>query len=501
MLEHLDLKHKVSKADFKEVRDGLELDLGKLQRQARQFSIPVIVMFEGWGGAGKGTQINKLIQCWDPRGFSVHSIQEPNPDEAMRPFLWRFWHLTPARGHISVFDRSWYHPVLEDRVEGTVKGKDLGRAFADIASFERQLTDAGTLIIKFFLHISRGEQRRRFETLCENDATAWRVGKEDRKQNRKYADHLRAIEDMLARTDCDHARWTPVPAHHERTASLTIFRTVAEALKRRITRAGASQDAATSGPKAGAGTSIPQSSPAERPSPLAAVDLSATMARDEYKSRLDGGQERLRILEHEIYMRRVPVVIVYEGWDAAGKGGNIRRLTREMDPRGYEVVPVAAPNDIERAHHYLWRFWEALPKAGHIAIFDRSWYGRVLVERVEGFCSREEWKRAYEEINEFERHLVNYGTVLVKFWLQIDRDEQLRRFKAREQNPHKKWKITEEDWRNREKWDEYRAAVEEMLLRTSPPSAPWTVVAANSKWHARVTCIEATVKAVEDALG
>jgi polyphosphate kinase 2 (PPK2 family) len=230
------------------------------------------------------------------------------------------------------------------------------------------------------------------------------------------------------------------------------------------------------------------------------VDLGCELSREEYKERLDAGQDKLRLLEHEIYMARIPVVIVYEGWDAAGKGGNIRRLTREMDPRGYEVIPVAAPNDIERAHHYLWRFWTALPKAGHITIFDRSWYGRVLVERVEGFCSRKEWQRSYSEINAFERHLANFGTVILKFWLHIDQDEQLRRFKARENTPYKQWKITDEDWRNREKWPAYEQAVEEMLQRTSTPQAPWTVVPSTCKQYARVMCIETAAKAIENAL-
>jgi len=227
------------------------------------------------------------------------------------------------------------------------------------------------------------------------------------------------------------------------------------------------------------------------------VDLSLSLTAEEYADRLKEAQNRLRELEHQIYRRRIPVVIAYEGWDAAGKGGNIRRLTQNLDPRGYGVIPIAAPNDIEKAHHYLWRFWAQLPKAGHIAIFDRTWYGRVLVERVEGFCTEAQWRRAYREINAMEQQLVHFGTVLLKFWLHIDPDEQLRRFQQRQEDVHKQWKITEEDWRNRSKLDQYRDAVEEMLYRTSTPYAPWTIVESNCKWYSRVKALETVCDAIQ----
>jgi polyphosphate:AMP phosphotransferase len=494
MLEKIDLKAKVSKAEFKSESEELELRLGRLQRQARKLGIPVIVAFEGWEGAGKGTQINRLIHCLDPRGFAVYSIQDPSPDEAMRPFLWRFWNKTPAKGGIAVFDRSWCQSVLLEQDRKKVKGDHLAEAFADIESFERQLTTGGTLIVKFFLHISRSEQKKRLKNLASNEATSWRVTGADRKQNKHYENYAAAAEDMLARTNWEFSPWTVIPAHDERYACLAIGRVVAVAMEERIRLATQKAD-----PKPAFEVSNEGQDPAGN-NVLAKIDLSLALGRKEYKRRLDAGQERLRLLEHEIYMRRIPVVIAYEGSDAGGKGGNIRRLTRELDPRGYEVVPVAAPNDLERAHHYLWRFWNCLPKAGHMTIFDRSWYGRVLVERVEGFCSEADWKRAYEEINAFERHLTNFGVVLVKFWLQIDQAEQLRRFENRQKTESKQWKITDEDWRNREKWPEYEGAVNEMLTRTSTLYAPWTVVEGNCKWHARVKCLETVAEAIEKAL-
>jgi polyphosphate:AMP phosphotransferase len=494
MLEQIDLKSKMPKGEFKRRSDELAVELGKLQRQSREAGIPILIVFEGWGGGGKGTLINKLIQCLDPRGFKVHSVRPPNEDEALHPFLWRFWVRTPAAGRIAVFDQSWYQPVLRGGKGGPPKEGRLLSLFEDIASFERHLADGGTLILKFFVHISQAEQKKRFKKLDAEKATAWRVPVEDWEENRHYREHFDAANRMLSRTDRGHAPWTIVAGHDERWAVASVLGTVAQALAARLDREG--RQAGDSPPEAS--VSVP-ASPDAAGSPLATVDLSASIDRDEYEKRLEEAQGRLRLLEHEIYMRRIPVIVLYEGWDAAGKGGNIRRLTRKLDPRGYEVIPVGAPNDVERAHHYLWRFWNALPKAGHMAIFDRSWYGRVLVERVEGFCTEAEWSRAYGEINDFERQVANFGTVIVKFWLHIDGDEQLRRFEARQTTEHKQWKITEEDWRNRERWGDYREAVEEMLLRTSTPSAPWNVIAANSKRHARVACIEAVVRAIEAA--
>ena len=495
MLENIDLSRKITKEQYKQDKEAAALKLAALQRRVKELGIPVTIVFEGWSAAGKGTLINELILPLDPRGFTVHSCLPPNEEEALRPFLWRFWTKTPAKGRQAIFDRSWYRRALTDRVNGEVKGKRLQQAFEDIRSFERQLADDGNVIIKFFLHISKKEQKRRFDKLLLNPGTAWRVTKEDLKAHRQYGDYLAAAEEMLAETDTDAAPWTVIESEDRRFATLKIFSTVAAALERRIAEAEREQESPAQ----------PTPAPTQLPdglqsSILDGVDLSPVLDREQYSKKLKDGQKRLRQLEHEMYVRRIPVILIYQGWDAAGKGGNIRRLTQNLDPRGYEVVPIAAPNDLEKAHHYLWRFWMQMPKAGHMAIFDRSWYGRVMVERIEGFCREGEWKRAYHEINEMEQHMTNFGTVLLKFWLHIDKDEQLRRFEARKVTPHKQWKITDEDWRNREKWDAYKAAVEEMLFRTSTPHAPWTIVESNCKWYARVKVLETVCEAIEKKL-
>ncbi|HPB31597.1 MAG TPA: phosphate--AMP phosphotransferase [Candidatus Sumerlaeota bacterium] len=490
MLEKVNLSLKTPREEYARLRETLERQLGELQRRVREAGVPLIIVFEGWDAAGKGTMIGRLTLPLDPRGFSVYSTRPPTEEESLRPFLWRFWIKSPPRGRMAVFDRSWYHRVLMDRVEEGLKGSALEQAFRDIRAFERQIADDGAVIIKFFLHISQKTQKKRFDKLRSNHATAWRVSKDDLRRHRKYETYLAATEQMIAETDCAHAPWTIVEAHDERHAHLKILKTAVEALSRTLTEKSGSSDAGTS--------PVPHASGGESSAPiLDSTDMSLTLDREEYEKRLKKGQKQLRDLEHEIYIRRIPVIIVYEGWDAAGKGGNIRRLLEKLDPRGYDVIPVSAPDALENSHHYLWRFWTQVPKGGHIALFDRSWYGRVLVERVEGFCSPEEWRRAYREIIEMERHLTDFGAVIVKFWLHIDPEEQLRRFHDRGEKPWKSWKITDEDWRNREKWDLYKEAVEEMLLRTSVPSAPWTVVESNCKRHARVRALEEVIKAIQ----
>lgn len=494
MLEAIDLDKRISREEYRKIHDELSIRISVLQRNAKEAGVPVIIAFEGLDGAGKGSRINDLIQAIDPRNFLVHSIRTPNEDEKMRPFLWRFWIKTPARGRIAIFDRSWYARVYTKRVSGKLSGEEMTAALGDIGAFERQLADSGAVIVKFFLHIDRREQKKRFKKLEGNSSTTWRITAKDWRNHKRFDDYLRVIDDIIGRTDFDFAPWTVVEAVDGRFANIKVMQTFISAVERGIERAAtptvAARSARTAPPVRNLNSSI-----------LARVDLSLSLSREEYAAKLEPRQERLRELEHEIYMRRIPLIVIYEGWDAAGKGGNIRRVIQEMDPRGYEVIPVAAPNDIERAHHYLWRFWCAVPKAGHITIFDRSWYGRVLVERVEGFCAEGDWMRAYREINEMEEHLANFGAVLVKFWLEIDRDEQLRRFEERRAIPHKNWKITDEDWRNREKWDLYREAVDEMLFRTSTPAAPWTIVESNSKHYARIKTMDTIIARLEAEIG
>ena len=490
MLEKIDLSKKVDKKTYRRVMDEAEEKLGLLQRECKDAGIPVILVFEGMGAAGKGVQINRLIQALDPRGFDVYACDRPTEDEQMRPFLWRYWTKTPAKGRIAVFDRSWYRSVQVDRFDGLTREDRLGDAYQDILSFEKQLCDDGTVIMKFFLYIDKDEQKKRFKKLEGSKETSWRVTEEDWNRNKDFDRYLKMNEEMLEKTDTDYAPWVIIEAVDKDYAALKIVSTVMDRLEYELEHRR---------PEDEKQAQRQESKTRERfkNGVLSGIHLSKSLTEEEYKTRLKKLQKRLAELHSELYRLRIPVVIGFEGWDAGGKGGAIKRLTSNLDPRGYRVNPTAAPNDIEKVHHYLWRFWNSVPKAGHIAIFDRTWYGRVMVERIEGFCSEAEWRRAYQEINEMESHMANAGAVVLKFWLHIDKDEQERRFRERQANPAKQWKITDEDWRNREKWDQYEEAVNEMLIRTSTTYAPWIVVEGNDKRYARVKVLQTVVDALE----
>ncbi len=498
MLETLDLEVKLGREAYERVFRPLRDKLSVLQRQIFEARIPVVVVFEGWDAAGKGDCIEKLVGRIDPRGYEVHFIAGPTEDEALRPYLWRFWRRIPARGDMGIFDRSWYRRLLVERVDEEVPREVWLRSFDEINEFERMLADDGTLIVKFWLHISRAEQKRRFRRLERSDYESFRITGKDWKAHKNYARYREAAEEMIERTSTPWAPWTMVAATDRRFSRVRVFETLAEAMQRAL-------DArAAAAPKGKAPAKAP-TKPRRPPSALARtvlddVDLTRKLAQGEYEKELSRWQKRLRELEYLCYERRAPVVVVYEGWDAAGKGGSIRRVIGGMDPRGYAVIPIAAPKGADATHHYLWRFWNEVPKAGHIAIFDRSWYGRVLVERVEGFCAEAEWRRAYHEINEFERSLHHFGTVIVKFWLDISKETQLRRFRERERIASKRYKITEEDWRNRGKWDLYRAAVHDLVTQTSTSYAPWTLVEAVDKNWARVRGVRVLAEAMERRL-
>ncbi|EDN79095.1 polyphosphate:AMP phosphotransferase [Mediterraneibacter gnavus ATCC 29149] len=505
MLEKVDLTMKMEKSEYKAKMTALKLQMGKLQRQCKEMGLPIMIVFEGFDAAGKGMQIGKLIQSLDPRGFEVFTVKEETKEEAMHPFLWRFWTKTPQRGRMAVYDGSWYIKVLSDRFEKKMRESEIENCYRSICSFEKQITEDGTLLIKLFLDIDQKEQKKRFDKLMESKDTAWRVTKADLKKNEKYDQYQEMIEEMLQRTDTEYAPWTIVEATDRRYATVKIYTVITQMLtagidnrRREIARETAAEVIREVEKEASENRSlIDGATKGFQESVLAKVDLSLCCDRKTYRKKLKEYQKKIEKLHGELYQKRIPVVIGFEGWDAAGKGGAIKRLTEKMDARGYVVNPTAAPNDLEKAHHYLWRFWKNMPKDGHIAIFDRTWYGRVMVERIEGFCTQEEWKRAYKEINDMEKDLADAGAVVLKFWMQIDKKEQEKRFRQRQENPEKQWKITEEDWRNREKWEQYEEAVNEMLIRTSTEYAPWIVVEGNDKYYARLKVLETVIDALE----
>ncbi len=493
MLDMLDLTVKLDKATYATELERLALQLRSLQAECREAQLPVIIALEGWAAAGKGSIVKELRDSLDPRGFRVHPIFPPEAHELGFPWLRRFWLRLPEAGTIGLFYHSWYTRLLEDRLFDRLPEARFPEATREVNAFERQLADGGAAIAKFFIHLSRDELKKRLKKYQADRFQAWRVRPEDWQQAKHYKQYRTLAEAMLAETSTGAAPWTLVEGNCRRWAVVKVLSetiaTIASALDRHRSQA---QPPKPLPPQA-------ELHPGE-PDLLARVDLSQALSRSKYERRLAEQQARLRSLQMEIDRQRLPVLILFEGWDAAGKGGAISRLTGMLDPRSYAVHSFSAPTAEERSHHYLWRFWRWLPAAGTIGIFDRSWYGRVMVERIEGFATETEWRRAYQEINEFESQLVSGGIVLVKVWLHISPEEQLRRFQERKDNPFKEYKLTEEDWRNRERWPLYEVAVNQMVQRTHTPVAPWTLIAAEDKFFARVAVVTAVADAIERRL-
>ena len=505
MLETVDLNRKVEKEVYKEEIEPLRNRLGVLQQEVKEAGLPVIILFEGWGAAGKGSVISDVILAMDPRGFKTYSITKRTEDEKRKPLLWRYWTKIPLYGKFSIFDCSWYQDVTDDRMDEEISQEELDHRIDSINVFERQLVDDGYLVLKFFLHIGKKEQKKRFEKLEASSNTSWRVTKENWKQNKHYEKAYDAYEYALKKTHTDYAPWNVIAATDQRSAELDIFKTIVRSI-----------ESALSHKKNGTPISIgPASWDSVKPftvrvekqeftmvgmQDLKNVPLDQHMEPEIYKAELKKARKELHELHNELYRAKRPVIIAYEGWDAAGKGGNIKRVASGLDPRGYEVIPVASPTPDEKQRQYLWRFWTKLPRTGHITIFDRTWYGRVMVERLEGFCTEDEWKRAYQEMNEFEKELSDWGAIIFKFWVQIDKDEQLRRFTDRQNTPEKQWKITDEDWRNREKWDVYEVAVNEMLQKTSTEFAPWYIIQSQDKKYARIQSMNILINRIRKEL-
>lgn len=487
MLETVDLSLSMEKKEYKSAWNDLAPRLGALQRRAREKGVPVLILVEGWEGTNKGRLVNELLLTLDPRGYRFHAFERRGDEEY--PFLLPYLEVMPPRGEFAIFSSGWYTEVLLRRMLHGEERSDYTAVFRDICAFERQLADAGGVVLKFFCHIGRKEQKARLKAREGDPDLAWSVTPGDWEENRRYDVFLLCAEEMLSSTGTEYAPWTLVPATDFQYAAWKILSTVERILDNRLARERhLAQDSLLEGVSDG------------RSALLSTMEPEGAMEDREYDKRLGEMQKELRSLEIRMFRERLPVALVFEGVDAAGKGGAIRRVTESLHPMNYTVYPVGAPDDEEKRHHYLWRFWKNFPRDGHVAIFDRSWYGRVLVERVEGFCTPEEWQSAYREINEMERHLSDYRTVLVKFWLQIDKDEQLKRFESRGGDPERSWKLTPDDWRNRDKWDLYQMAAAEMLLRTSTSYAPWTVVATNSKKLARIRILTAITENVRKAL-
>ena len=456
------------------------------QQLLREKKLPVMVLIEGWAAAGKGSLINQLISEIDPRFYNVVSPAVIPESEARYPFLYPYATAIPENGKLTFLDSGWMESAVRKILRLEISKKEYRRRIRSVIEFERQLRDGGYLLLKIFLHIDHDEQLKRLQALAGSADTEWRVTPDDLWQHREYKKFMKAYDEFMEETG-DPVEWHILDGKRKRTA-------VRDALKLLVTRIDEALEAGRY-----VGEPFEEEFPLLEMPLLKDVDLSPTISDEEYKKELKRLQDRLSELHNIIYRKKIPVILCYEGWDAAGKGGNIRRVAYPLDPRGFDVMPIASPEPHELNRQFLWRFWTRLPRSGHICIFDRTWYGRVMVERLEGFCTEKDWKRAYNEINEFERQLTDWGAVLLKFWIHIDQDTQLARFTERQNTPEKQWKITDEDWRNREKWPQYEVAVNEMLKKTSTKNAPWYIIESNDKHYARIKALEIIVNQLEKA--
>ena len=492
MLESAETGHKISKMDYAreepKLREALlnaQFDLSESGRG------PVLLIISGVEGGGRGETANQLTEWMDPRHIRVLAFGPPTPEEKAHPPAWRYWQALPPKGKVGIFMNAWYNEMLAERVRGNISDDELEARMAVIRQDERMLTDEGLVLLKFWIHLSKDAQKARMRELAKNPLTRWRVMRDDRARARIYAKSHNLWEQLLRETSIAEAPWYVVEGTDERYRSLTVGKILLAALERTLAKKKAPPLHAPTPPAPAILDNVKL---------IRDLDLTRAVSEKKYDKGVERFQGELARLTRSKRFDEESLVLVFEGSDAAGKGGAIRRVTAALDARQYVTVPVAAPTEEERAHPYLWRFWRHVPSQGDIVIFDRSWYGRVLVERVEGYCTPADWMRAYDEINRFEEQLTEAGAIVIKFWLQISKAEQLRRFREREKTAFKRFKITPDDWRNRKKWDAYEAAVGDMVDRTSTEIAPWTLVEANDKYFARLKIMKTIIKRLKASI-
>lgn len=491
MFESAEIGHKIDKATYHQTVPELRANLIEAQfNLVQQANLPVIILVGGVDGAGRSETVNLLSEWMDPRHIQVHGFGGATDEEQRRPYMWRFWRVLPPKGKIGVFFGSWYTDLMDNYVAGQVSPAQLDQHIHQIVQFESMLTAERALVIKFWFHVSQQVQRKRLKEFEKDPKLRWRATPQDWERVKQYDQYRYVSEPILRQTSTAEAPWIVVEGTDPRYRNLTVGKVLLEAISSRLAHPF----------KERRSTAPPLLPPIDSRHILSTLDMSQALAKQEYKEALEHYQGKLNLLVRQPQFANQALVIVFEGWDSAGKGGSIRRLAAAMDARWYTIIPIGAPTEEELAQPYLWRFWRHIPPWGRVTVFDRSWYGRVLVERVENLCAESAWMRAYGEINDFEKQLVDHNIMVAKFWLNISKDEQLRRFQEREQVRFKQFKITDEDWRNREKWDAYEAAVCDMVERTSTTEAPWTLVEANDKRFARIKVLKTLCERLEAAL-
>ncbi len=497
MLDEALVKKDIAKSEFEIAEDLLREQLIEVQEQLKSHRSKLIVVLEGLDRFAVRMVLNRLQQWFDPRYISIRVFQIKTSKKDLKgPFFQRFWRAMPANGTIGVYHRAWYSNVVLGQLDDGSELK-LDHRIRVINQYEKVLYDDGAYILKFWLHQPKETLKKELKSADKDPEKYWWVSKKDDAMLKNYPEIVKISEKVISGTNTIEAPWVILDSTKERYRDLVIGNKLLESIRSIIQKeqekGNRSQDSIITqetGPYIHGVTE----------NVLDKVDLDQKLEKKEYKKELTSVLGELSKISGKAHRNGISQVYVFEGWDSAGKGGCIRRLVLGFDPFLYRVYPIAAPSDYENQFHYLWRFWTRIPPRGFVSIFDRSWYGRVLVERVEGFAKPHEWQRAYNEINTFESQLIEDGIVLHKYWLHVSKDEQLRRFKEREETPYKNFKITDDDYRNRSKWNEYKDAIQEMVMNTSTPEAPWNIIAANDKRFARIEVIKTAIKRTRNFL-
>lgn len=474
ILENTTTYEDISTKDLKE-------RLARISRVCQNLEIPVLVMVDGFESSGKGYVINTLTEELNPKYFDVEVFETNEEYDSKFPFAKRFFEHTPRKGHMQFFDRSFYYKLFDNL---KVDEKNLDEEINSLENMEKALYDDQTIIIKIFLNVSEDEQKDRIEKLEKSNEKSFYLSANDKNQNKNYKAYQKHMANILEKTNFPFSPWIIIDSDDLKEASKTAVFQMLEALTIGIERVSTQK----------INSQNTKRSYDKDAKIIENIDLEKTIDDEEYKEKKKNLQEEIRKVLFEFYKKDISTVLVFEGVDAAGKDGAIARLIKKVDPRLYTVHAISAPSKEELDRNYLWRFYALLPKDGYMGIFSRSWYGRVMVERVEGFAKTNEWDRAYGEILDMEKNIYNHGSLILKFFVVIDKDEQYKRFKDREKNPDKNYKLTDEDWRNRDKWDAYIKAMNEMLDRTNADYAPWIIIEGNNKKYARIKVMEEFLK-------
>ena len=480
----------VSRQDFDAAVPDLRLGLLNAQFDLAKADFPVVVIIAGDDRDGANQLVNRLNEWLDSRYLTTEVFTEPTEEARLRPGAWRLWMALPPRGRMAVWVGGLMRQVRA-HIDGSVSEAEMQRWTTHLRRTQRMWLADGALVLKFFIHTPAKAQKKRLKKAKKSGREAWRYDKRDWALAKNLDDAIPAIEAALQDTAVAGAPWTIIEGTDDRYRDLSVAQSILAALRARLESPQIPTQPTPDEPFV---------DPDQAATVLEHVDLARSVAKSDYRTRLAELQARLHHLADEARRREISTVLAFEGWDAGGKGGAIRRITSALEAGDYRVHAVAAPSTEERRYHYLWRFWRDIPLDGRVSIYDRTWYGRVLVERVEGFATPEQWQRAFTEILDFEQQITEHGSYLAKFWIHISDDEQLARFRAREDTPYKRHKITEEDYRNRERWADYVRAVDQMVVRTSTESAPWHIISGNDKRNARLEVLTHVVEGLERAL-